>query len=611
MPRLQRRKIEAKPKAYIRHLARNVEWKIPTESGSPIEAEFISHIHDGEKVFEQLLIWNRRQAAKRNTANSVLRYLKYVASLNGAVSCRSLGDFKTTLNTDNRAQTNSKAQVFSMCRNFVSFLMEAEVIPTEILPKNFKLTHKAAKPTIMELVQDAVTDFARESKDVVQSLMDKQSLNLEEASAVAYGSHILDRYQTLSLDRIESWFLDCRAIDSAIEGVGELEISELKKVTDFREAHGNWKSAKHPTRNLALAFQVLYSKYGRLIPSSSDWPIGLVDFCKYKGWPPRRIQSGFFTSAYNLQYFLVAALSHQELAPNVDSVAFYAYTDAFIPSSEKGMMSVHFGKKRGAPVKKEIQRKDRICSAFYAYQNRLKSLLSEVQGGQEWLRKENCELFIHYTKTNGQYSIRTFDKASTSYMVRSVTKELSSLYPEFTPLVAAKVTGENFRPIISALDILSGGTIGKLKHKLNHKSLSTTESYGTRAATQSIHDRKLKSFQKFLISNRNNKLPDTGTGYQCGQKENSTVVCSGVDMCFSCEAKRVVLKDIKLIAEWKAYSEWIKENEQRLKFNNIARWNNYWQLKLAEYKALLAECTKAEVKAAESLASNIKIPFMD
>ena len=611
MPRLQRRKIEATPKASIRHLARNVEWKIPTESGSPIDAEIVSHIHDGEIIFEQLLIWGRSQAAKRTTNNNILRYLKYVASFEGVVSSRSLRDFKNTLNTDNNAQVNSKAQVFSMCRNFVGFLMQANVIPTESLPKNFKLTHKKAKPTIMELVEDAVADFAVEHMDTVQNLIGKHRVKLDEASALAYGLHILERYHSLSLDKIEKWFEDCRTIDAALKEIGDDEIAEFRKVTDFRESDGDWKSAKHPTRSLTFAFRVLYANYGRLIPSSNDWPKGVADFCKRRGWPPRRIQSAFFTSAYNLQYFLVAALSHKELAPNVDSVAFYAYTDSFIPSIEKGMMSVHFGKKRGDPVNKDIPRKEGICAVFYAYQNRLKSLLKKVPGGYEWLRKENCELFLHFTKTDGKYSIRTFDKSLTAYMVKRVTKEFASLHAEFVPLVAGNVTGENFRPTISALDILSGGTIGKLKHKLNHKNLSTTESYGLRVATQSIHDQKLKSFQDYLISSRNADLVDTGTGYQCGRVEDSTISCAGIEMCFSCEAKRVVLKDPKLIAEWKAYADWIKENEQRLRFNNEERWGNYWLLKLTEYEALLAECTKAEVKAADTLARNIKIPFMD
>ncbi len=82
-------------------------------------------------------------------------------------------------------------------------------------------------------------------------------------------------------------------------------------------------------------------------------------------------------------------------------------------------------------------------------------------------------------------------------------------------------------------------------------------------------------------------------------------------MCFGCEAKRVVLKDQKLLTEWIAYSEWIKENEQRLKFNNPERWESHWQLKLTEYEALLAECSRAEVKAAEPFARDVKVPFMD
>lgn len=610
MPKLQRKKIEVKPEASIRHLARNVEWKIPVESGSPIDARFISHIHDGEKIFEQLLIWTRNQSAKRGTANIVLRYLRYVASLDGAVGSRSLHDFKHHLNTESQAGVNSKAQAFSTCRNFVSFLMEAEVIPTEQLPKNFSFTKKNAKPSIIEIAKGAVQEFSAKCEDTVERLREKHKVSREEAESLAYGDYILERYHTLSLDWIEGWFEDCRLIDNILKEVKDKQASKMATITDFRESHGDWRKAKSPTRTLSLAFQVLYSKFGRLIPSSNDWPVGIADFCKGRGWPPRRIQSAFFTSTYNLQYFLVAALSHKHLAPNVDSVAFYAYTDAFIPSREKGMMSVHFGKKRGSPVHKELPRKDRLCVAYYAYQNRLKALLEEVPGGQELLLKESCELFLHFTKTNGAHSIRTFDKSMTAYMVKSVTKELATQHPEFKPL-KDKVTGENFRPTIAAIDMLSGGTLGKLKHKLNQKHLSTTEGYGIRVETQTLHDRKLTNFQDYLLSQRNEELPDTGNGYQCGRKETPTVTCGGVEMCFGCEAKRVVLKDQKLLTEWIAYSEWIKENEQRLKFNNQERWESHWQLKLTEYEALLAECSRAEVKAAEPFARDVKVPFMD
>jgi len=610
MPKLQRKKIEVTPEASITHLARNVEWKISVESGDPIDAGCISHIHDGEKIFEQLLIWTRNQSAKRATANTVLRYLRYVASLDGAVSKRSLRDFKDQLNTQSFARVNSKAQVYSMCRNFVLHLMEAEVIPTENLPNNFQYIPPAPKQTIIEVAGEAVRAFAVTNINRIESFKAKLGVSKDQAEAIAYGSHILERYHTLSLDRIEAWFVDCQIVDSFLNEVRGRDVANMASITDFRASSDGWKSAKNTTRTLSLAFQILYSKFNRLIPSSNDWPKGIADYCKSKGWPPRRIQSAFFTSAYNLQYFLVAALSHKELAPNVDSVAFYAYTDAFIPSSEKGMMSVHFGKKRGNPVQKELPRRDRLCVAFYSYQKRLKAILEQVPGGQEWLLKENCELFIHFTKSGGTHSIRTFDKSSTSDMVKRVTKELSIQHLEFKPLVA-KVTGENFRPTIAALDILLGGKLGELKHKLNHAHLSTTEGYGIRVETQTLHDRKLTDFQNYLISQRKKTLPDTGTGYQCGREEVPTISCGGIEMCFKCEAKRVVLKDKKLIAEWIAFSDWITENKQRLKFNNQERWEQYWQLKLAEYEALLDECTRAEVKAAEPLARNVKIPLMD
>ncbi|GAC24250.1 hypothetical protein GMES_1954 [Paraglaciecola mesophila KMM 241] len=187
MAKLQRRKIEVKPESSIIHLARNVEWKIPAESGDSIDAACISHIHDSEQIFEQLLIWSRNQASKRATVNTVLRYLKYVASLNGAVSCKSLRDFKYQMDVRNPASANTKAQVFSTCRNFVNFLMLAEVIPTDSLPKNFEYTTKSAKPSIIELAKGAVNTFANENKGVIECIVARHTVNREEAEALAYG----------------------------------------------------------------------------------------------------------------------------------------------------------------------------------------------------------------------------------------------------------------------------------------------------------------------------------------------------------------------------------------------------------------------------------------
>ena len=609
MAKLQRRKIEVKPEGSITHLARNVEWRIPVESGDPIDAACISHIHDSENIFEQLLIWSRNQAARRFTVNTVLRYLKYVASLNGAVSFQSLRDFRQELDIRNFASANTKAQVFSICRNFVNFLMLVEVIPDEKLPKNFEYTAKKPKSTFSELTKEALVVFAKENSGIVESIEAKHNVSREEAQALAYNEYFLERYHTLSLNWIESWFEDCLFIDNILKEIPDMNRGKMQRIKDYRLNKGDW-ACFATERTLKLAFQILYSHFGRLIPSSNDWPIGISDFCKSRGWSPRRIQSAFFTSAYNLQYFLVAALSHKELAANVDTVAFYAYLDAFMPSTESGKMAVHMGKKRGLPIDKELSKKDRLCATFYAYQNRLKKLLEEVEGGQAWLLKENCELFLHFTKSKGKHSIRCFDKASTSYMVRRVTKQLASQYPEFNPLVNV-VSGENFKPTIAAIEILSGTSLSQLKYKLNHKHISTTEGYGIRVETQTLHDRKLSNFQEYLLLQRSNEYPDTGNGFQCGRAEVPEVTCGGIEMCFDCPAKRVVLKDLKLIAEWLANSRWIEANEKRLKFNNKQRWEEYWQNCLAEYSALLAKCSQSDILAAESIAANIKVTFMD
>ena len=244
------------------------------------------------------------------------------------------------------------------------------------------------------------------------------------------------------------------------------------------------------------------------------------------------------------------------------------------------------------------------------YQNRLKKILSKVEGGDIWLRKEECEIFLHYTKIKGKHSLRLFDVSLPSDMVRRVTKELAAQHPIFSPLIDS-VSGENFRSTISALDILSGSSISKLKAKLNHRSISTTEDYAIRTQTESVNNKKFVSFQEYLISNRKTRLPETGSGYMCGKNEHPDLTCKGLDMCFECPAKRLVLKNPKLIAEWLAHKNWIEANKDRLLFNNPERWHAHWAVKLAEYEALLGECTGAEVRNAKQLADQIKLPFMD
>ena len=603
--KLIRKKLPVKKLADIRHLARNIEWKIEVESGSPIIADYLSHIHDGEIIFEQLLIWLRKFRKKRVLANTVLRYLKFIAYSKGVVSAKSLKDFKNDLNTQSEVTVNTKSQVFSTCKNFVSFLMQTEVIQTEKLSKNFERIKPKGKPSIMELVPNEVRAFAVGNPEYINSLMKKNNLKEPEASALAYGKHIIELYHSLSLERFASWLEDSSFVDNIIESLTPKEQSEISRISDFRDRAGDWRTESHSKRSLEFAIQILFVKFGRLIPPADLWPSGVVDFCKSKGWTPKRIQAAFFTGANNLQFLGLAALSHKSLAPDVDSVFFYAYTDSIKPSSERGKVVVHFGKKRGAPCTEVLPASDRFCKLLHAYQERLKWLLELVPEGRNWLRKEHCELFIHFINN----SIRTIDPTTPCGWVRRATKELATEYSIFKPLVKA-ITGEAFRSTISVVDILSGSSIGKLKNKLNHKHIFTTKIYAIKGETQALHDRKLLDFQDFMIENRKG-FPTTGTGYLCGIDEEPAVQCSGIELCFECKAKRLVIKDKQLIAEWLAHSNYIIDNEARLKFNNPDRWQHFWKPKLTEYQALIAQCTRVDVKAAELLASKIVLPFWD
>lgn len=131
--KLLRRNVVVLPEASIQHFARPIEWCLHLDSGEPIDVSYLSHIYKGEMVLEQLVIYLRPKRVKRTTANNVLRYLKFLAYCNGAVGAKSLSDFKIELNTSNTSSVNTKSQVFSSCKNFVSYMMSSEAIPTEAL----------------------------------------------------------------------------------------------------------------------------------------------------------------------------------------------------------------------------------------------------------------------------------------------------------------------------------------------------------------------------------------------------------------------------------------------------------------------------------------------
>lgn len=77
------------------------------------------------------------------------------------------------------------------------------------------------------------------------------------------------------------------------------------------------------------------------------------------------------------------------------------------------------------------------------------------------------------------------------------------------------------------------------------------------------------------------------------------------------ESKRVLFSDVNCIAEWIAYRTKILSDKNRLILNNPARWTKYWEVKLAEFEALLSMVGSKEYSLASEIAKSLFLPYLD
>lgn len=613
MVKLDRKKIEVTKLAEVLDVIPTIGWEMEVESGGVLDVSFLYHIAGGRLIQKQFILFLRKQRKKRAVGNIIIRYLKFVSNNSRIINAKSLVEYKKHLDSTLEAGVNTKSQLYSAAAGFVKYLMASDVIQHENIPKNFNRVKSCATRNIFELAANDISLYAEENSQEILKIQNELGKSIEDAKNLKYGIDVVNAFHTGAIKKIREWENNCEWIDEIIYRYSQDELLIFGRVTDFREKQGDWKSDLLPIRTIEGAIGILYAHFGRLLPASTKWPIGVADFLKSRKWHPSKLVSSFFNNSSNLQYFLVAALTHRDIAPNVDSVAFYSYTDSFVKADEIGGVNVFLGKKRGAPVNVTLSAKDPLCEVYIKFQNRQQRILSEVPGGSGWLKKERCELFIIYSGARGEsYYLKLIDPTSTSNMVRYATKELSNDYPILKSLVN-KITGKVFRTTIVAMDVIEGKSLGKISKKLNHSKLSTTVSYAVRVDTQSSLESKLRTFQQFLLHSGDESMSRTGTGYLCGIKDEKDIICKGISLCFNCEAKRLVLKDTYSISEWLAWAAVINKNEERLKFNNPERWVNYWEIKLAEYEALLSLCTRSEIDAAMELSNDIEInlPYVD
>jgi len=609
MKKLKRTQINVDRSADVYPLVFKNSWELTCERGKKMDLSYLDKIDRGELIFQQLVKFANTNVKTRAIVNRISRYLMYVARLNGAVSARSLSDYKKMLDQETESEANTKYQVFSTCKGFVDKLMKSEVIETAKLPKGFKRTAKKPKSTIMEIGHKFIENHTADSQTEVLSLIEKYRIDSSAAKAHIYAGKVLNCIHEGSLDRLELYIEDCKLIDRYISNLNDEKIRLLSCVDDFRSDIFDPTLFGYKTRTIELALSILYAKHNYLIPSSTRWAKGLADFLKYHGWSTPRVKAGFFSNRYSLEFLLAASLSHSELSPNVDSVFFYSYLNTCEQSPNKGRLSFHFGKKRGGPSNNEVSSNDRLGKIYLFIQDRMKRILGKEPLGNKWLKMEDCPIFLHFHQWSGVDAITTFDPSLSVDFVRKVANTLSGKYSILSD-IKDSLTGESFRPTITIMDVNTDTSTGAIQNKLGHDEFFTTKDYVFNNQTQSRLVSKQEDFQQFLISGAR-KLDYTGSGYKCGLEEEEDISCKGVNNCYKCVAKRIVIKDVNLIAEWLVYEEKILEEQHRLIFSNPERWQKYWLVKLSEYQILLSKCSEAEKLQAKKIKHKVFVPHLD
>lgn len=387
-----------------------------------------------------------------------------------------------------------------------------------------------------------------------------------------------------------------RNIHRIVYGLTPLDIENYKAIKDWRLKHLNRKS-------IELCFKILYAKYGYCLPVAKEWPFGLSDYCKHKGWNNKRVYSAFFPDKYIQQPLLLAFLSHSELAPNVDSVFYYAYLDTIVKGFEKSKVRVFLGKYRGSPIDTELNKSDPLVLVVREYIEHYKARLSSFRTGQAFLMQEFASIFGHIFRERGPLELRLYDPSTPSNWVQPAIKRYAENELILRPLITSRVTGENFRSTHAVIDTFKGVNQGLIKKKLSHSHSSTTSSYTSRVETASVLKIKQLGFQSYIIEQ--SRLPSENNHRILDSHINSPGM---QDLKI---VKRVVFSDINIVAEWIAYRIKISKEKGRLILSNPARWANYWEVKLAEYEALLSLVGSREFSQAKEIAKGLSLPHLD
>lgn len=282
--KITRKPIVKKHMGELLHVAPFTSWEVKTE-GHPIYAQFLADIQDGELILRELNIFLRSQKSKRGVANRILRYLKFVANLRGAVSVVSLKEYKHYLDNCTKSEANTKSQLFSSTRAFVKHLMSVKVIPQDILPNNFQTTDKKNIPTFSEIAfsdKSLLDHLVKHYTKRIEYLKSEYQLDQTAAATLHFNSAIMEFIHERSLEEVHAALADIYFVKSLVENMTDAQKSEYISIENFSDKFGD-------KRNVEECFLILYCQNAVDRPVES-WPKGTYDFLKTRGWKSDQIR---------------------------------------------------------------------------------------------------------------------------------------------------------------------------------------------------------------------------------------------------------------------------------------------------------------------------------
>lgn len=694
--RLQRSKIISKPKATIVPISPIGRFEVFLGEGEgKVDVIDLMDLYDSERIIRELSLYVRDKRNRRSAVNSILPFLRYVLMTSQVVNTDSLKAYKDSLRKKDKITLNTKYQKFLTATHFFKHLINAKVIPEQVIPKGFDSSkiHIKNKQSFSEIARVYIENDKNFNPKELEEISSTFNLGNLEAKALMFSLCCIDLLHKEAIIKIEEWENDWDYIDSIISTLSNNEIDRLKKVQDFNKKFPilertfeesfsilyskfgralppvrfwpigvegffrskGWKSSdvvdlftgkstdlvykkvfestinkltsrqleyykkldsyrhsdnERDPRSVDLAIKVLYSHYGRLVPEYSTWPVGLMDFFKYRGWSAARIRSAFFPTTNTIAPFIVGLLSYIELSPNVDTVARYAYLSSFRPSKDSGKIVTFFDKFRGEPLIKNCDAGDPIIAACSRHVERMKKALSQFgDQGQSFLRLEKAPLWLQFTPNSGRKNIvvKLADATTITNIVRNFINVSSKKYPVLTAIKGS--VGENFRPTCSLILRLTNESSSSIQYVLNHKSVSTTHQYTERVLTQSLLKTKAKNFQRYMVNTaKNNVVNKDNSRLKSLHYDLFDASESGVDEWINCDAQRIWFQDLDIVAEWIAWEKAISESQEEIIFSNPERWNIYWAPRLAKYRNILALVSSVDKRKARELAKNIVLP---